>query len=187
MTQLRGGHKPFEDGLYFEGPVAYQKYNPAIFFPGIAKDSELDAIWSSVAATVGIGWEFPLINEWKIRPIAHLSFGEATANTIFSDIPILSPGSNSNELIDGDFNAFRIDARLGIFCEAQFGPWQLEYRFRQIFLKFNPFDELQAENTSVSCNQATLFSRHRYALDNDKLFELPTQLVLDAGIVLYHS
>ncbi|WP_171236468.1 autotransporter domain-containing protein [Ruegeria sp. HKCCA6837] len=186
-TQLRGGYKPFENGLYLEGLVAYQKYNPVIFFPGIATGTELDVTWSSVAATVGVGWEFPLINEWKIRPVGHLSLGQVTADAIFADFPLLGPRSNSNELIDGNLNAFGIGASLGIFREAQFGPWQVEYRFRQTFLEFNPINEPQAGNASASSNQTTLFSRHRYPLDNVRLFELPTQLVLDAGVVLYHG
>ncbi len=186
-TQLRGGYKPFGNGLYLEGLVAYQKYNPVLFFPEIASGTELDVTWSSVAATVGIGWEFPLVNEWKIRPVGHASLGQVTADAILGDFPLLRSGSSSNELIDGNLNAFGIGASLSIFREAQIGRWQAEYRIRQTFLEFDPINEPQAGNASASSNQTTLFSRHRYPLEDVKIFELPTQLVLDAGVVLYHG
>ncbi len=186
-TQLRGGYKPLENGLYVEGLVAYQKYNPVLFFPEIVPGTELDVTWSSVAATVGIGWEFPLVNEWKVRPVGHLSLGQVTADAFLGGFPLLRSASSSNDLIDGDLNAFGVGASLGIFREAQFGSWQGEYRIRQTFLDFNPINEPEAGNASASSNQTTLFSRHRYPLENVNLFELPTQLVLDAGVVLYHG
>lgn len=186
-TQLRGGFIPFEDGLYLEGLVAYQNYNPVLLFPGIASGAELDVTWSSIAATIGIGWEFPLSKDWKIRPVGHLSLGQVTTDAVLNNFPLLPSGSRSSEVVDGDLNAFGVGASLGIYREAQFGPWQAEYRFRQTFLEFNPINEPMAGDAKANSNQTTLFSRHRYPLRGVTLFDLPTQLVLDAGVVAYHG
>ncbi len=186
-TQLRGGFHPLENGLYLEGLVAYQVYNPVVFFPEIAPGVDVDVTWASVAATLGIGWEFPLGNDWHFRPVGHVSLGHVTADASIIDFPILPVSSGSTDPIDGDLNAFGVGASVGVYREARYGPWQAEYRFRQTFLEFHPIDEPQAGDAKANSNQTTFFSRHRYPLKNVKVFNLSTQLVLDAGLVYYHG
>lgn len=186
-TQLRGGFNPYDNGLYLEGLIAYQNYNPVLIFPEIASGAELDVTWSSVAATVGAGWEFPLNNGWYIRPTGHFSLGRVTTDAILNGFQLPSSRSGSADAVDGDLNAFGVGASLGIFKETQIGKWNAEYRFRQTFLEFHPINEAQAGDAKANSNQTTLFSRHRYPLEGRKVFELPLHLVLDAGVVLYHG
>ncbi|WP_170329838.1 hypothetical protein [Ruegeria arenilitoris] len=186
-TQLRGGFHPLENGLYFEGLVAYQVYNPVDIFPEIAPDVDVDVTWASVAATVGIGWEFPLGSNWHLRPVGHFSVGHVTADASIIDFPILPLNSGTNDPIDGDLNALGVGASVGLYREASYGLWQAEYRFRKTFLEFHPIDEPQAGDAKANSNQTTFFSRHRYPLKNVDLFNLSTQLVLDTGLVYYHG
>ncbi|WP_170482548.1 hypothetical protein [Ruegeria arenilitoris] len=186
-TQLRGGFHPFGNGLYLEGLVAYQVYNPVVFFPEITPGVDVDVTWASVAATLGIGWEFPLGNDWHVRPVGHLSLGHVTADASIIDFPIFPVSSGSTKPIDGDLNALGVGASVGVYREAKYGPWQAEYRLRQTFLEFHPIDEPQAGDAKANSNQTTFFLRHRYPLKNMKFFNLPTQLVLDAGLVYYHG
>jgi hypothetical protein len=186
-TQFRGGYNPFDNGFYLEGLVAYQKYNPVRIFPEIAPGTELDVTWASVAATLGFGWEFPLTSDWKIRPAGHLSLGHVTADASLVDFPLLPTGSKSSDVVDGSLDAFGVGASVSVFREAQFGLWQAEYRFRQTYMEFHPINEPQAGDAKANSNQTTLFSRYRHPLANVRLLDLPTQLVLDAGVVLYHG
>ncbi|MES0827715.1 hypothetical protein [Ruegeria sp. SCP11] len=186
-TQLRGGISPLENGLYLEGLVAYQVYNPVVFFPDIAPGVDVDVTWASVAATLGIGWEFPLGKDWHFRPVGHLSLGHVSADASIIDFPIFPARSGPTGPIDGDLNALGVGASVGVYREARYGPWQAEYRFRQTFLKFHPIDEPQAGDAEANSNQTTFFSRYRYPLKDVELFNLSTQLVLDAGLVFYHG
>ena len=186
-TQLRGGTNPFDGGLYVEGLVAYQRYNPVLIFPDIAPDTELDVTWASVAGTLGVGWDFPLVNDWKIRPTGHLSLGHVSTDSFLVDLPILPSGVRAKQAVDGNLDAVGVGASLGVFKEMAIGTWEAEYRFRQTFLKFYPLNEPQAGDATASSNQTTLFSRHRYPLQNVRFFSLASKLVLDAGLVLYHG
>ncbi|CUH41218.1 hypothetical protein RUM4293_00086 [Ruegeria atlantica] len=186
-TQLRGGFKPLGNGLYLEGQFAYQNYNPLVIFPEIGSDTELDVTWSSIAATLGVGWELPLTNNWYIRPVAHLSLGHVTTDAVFSNFPLFPSRSNGAGAVDGNLNAFGVGASLSVFREAQFGRWEAEYRLRQTFLEFYPINEPQAGDARANSNQTTLFSRYRYPLDKVKLLGRPSKLVLDGGVVLYHG
>ncbi|WP_171124818.1 MULTISPECIES: autotransporter domain-containing protein [unclassified Ruegeria] len=186
-TQLRGGYHPLDNGLYLEGLVAYQKYNPVLFFPEIAPGVDVDVTWASVAATFGVGWEFPLKNDWRIRPLGHVSIGHVTADASIIDFPLLPVNSGSADSVDGNLNALGLGSSVAVFKEAQIGLWQAEYRLRQTFLEFHPIDEPQAGGAKASSNQTTLFSRHRYPLKDVRFFNLATLLVLDAGLVYYHG
>ncbi len=186
-TQLRGGFKPLENGLYLEGQLAYQSYNPVVIFPEIGTDTELDVKWSSIAATLGVGWEIPINKDWYLRPTAHLSLGHVTTDAVFSNFPLFPSRSNGAGAVDGNLNAYGFGASLSLFREAQFGRWEAEYRLRQTFLEFHPINEPQAGDARANSNQTTLFSRYRYPLENVKLLGRPSKLVLDGGVVLYHG
>ncbi len=186
-TQLRGGFKPLDNGLYLEGLVAYQNYNPVLIFPEIASDSEVDVTWSSLAATVGVGWEQLIGNDWYIRPAVHLSLGHVTTDAVFSNFPLFPGRAGDTSVVDGNLYAFGAGGSLSIFREARFGRWEAEFRLRQSFLEFYPINEPQADDARANSNQTTLFSRHRYPLDNVKLLGRPSKLVLDGGVVLYHG
>lgn len=186
-TQLRGGFKPMDNGLYVEGLFAYQRYNPVLIFPEIGSDSEVDVTWSSVAATLGVGWEVPLANDWYVRPVAHFSLGHVTTDAVFSNFSLFPSRSNGAGAVDGNLNAFGVGASLSVFREMQFGRWEAEFRLRQSFLEFYPVSEPQAGDAKANSNQTTLFSRYRYPLENVKLLGRPSRLVLDGGVVLYHG
>lgn len=186
-TQLRGGTNAFDNDLYIEGLVAYQRYNPTLIFPEIAPGTEVDVTWASVAGTVGIGWDFRLAGDWKIRPSGHLSLGHVTADAFLVDLPIPLGTVRADEVVDGSLDAYGLGGSLSIFRDATFGPWQAEYKFRRTYLQFHPINEPQAGNATASSNQTTLFSRHRYPLQDTRVFNLASKLVLDAGLVLYHG
>ncbi len=187
-TQLRRGLNPIEgSGLYLEGLVAYQEYNPVQIFPGIAPATQLDVRWSSVAATFGVGWDFPVLRDWTLRPAAHLSLGHVSAGAFLSGGSSTALGSGASGAIDGELTAGGIGASLGLFREGRIGMWETEYRFRQTYMEFFPINEPRAGDAKARSNQTTFFSRHRRPLSNFIVFELPTKAVLDAGIVLYHG
>ncbi|WP_170763316.1 autotransporter domain-containing protein [Ruegeria lacuscaerulensis] len=186
-TQLRGGYLPFDNGLYIEGLAAYQKYNPVLLFPEIAPGTKVDVTWASVAATVGIGWEFPLPNDWTIRPAGHLSLGHVAGDAFLDGFEVFSIRSDSSQAVDGDLTAFGVGASLSIIREAQIGLWQSEYRIRQTYLEFYPINEPLAGNAEANSNQTNLFTRYRYPLYGVRFFHLPTKLVLDSGLVFYHG
>ena len=178
---------PFDIPLHIEGLIAYQRYNPKLVFPDIAADVELDVTWASVAGTIGIGWDFPLTDDWTLRPSGHLSLGRISADAFLVDFPPFPAGQRAVEAVDGNLNSFGAGASISVFREASVGKWEAEYRIRQTFLEFYPLNEPQAGDATAVSNQTTLFSRHRYPLQHLKFLDLPTRIVLDAGLVLYHG
>ena len=186
-TQLRGGFNLLDSPLYLEGLIAYQRYNPTFIFPGVSPDVELDVTWESVAGTVGVGWDFPLGGDWRLRPIGHLSLGQVATDADVVGRPPMPLGMRAAQAVDGTLNSYGVGASLALVRDATFGKWEGEYRLRQTYLEFPPLNEPQAGDAKASSNQTTLFARHRYPLEGFRPLDLPSNLILDAGVVFYRG
>lgn len=185
-TQFRFGYPVDEvPGLFIEGLLAYQKYNPVLIFPEIAPGAAVNVNWSSVAGTVGVGWDFELRDDWVLRPMGHLSLGYVSTGAFLDNLPILPLGGQSS--VEGNLNAGGAGASITLLREIEAGRWLSEYRVRQTYLEFFPINEPRAGDAHANSNQTTFYTRHRLPLASVRLFELPTKAVFDAGVVFYHG
>lgn len=185
--QLKGGFLLENRKLFVEGLVAYQNYNPQVVFPDIAPGVQLNVTWESVAATFGLGWEFSLADNWKLRPLGHLSIGNVASGAKFDGFPLSAEAARAARAVDGNLDALGVGASLSLTRQGALGPWNTEYRLRHTFLDFQPIDSPTAGNAKASSNQTNLYARFTHPINSIRLFDTPTRLVLDAGTVLYHG
>jgi hypothetical protein len=91
MISLGGGDRISANfPLYFEGTLAVNRYNPT-FGDGIGNTSVTVPVhWNSVTGTGGIGWDFPITDELRFRPIANVMLGH-----LESDLYSLASDSKS--------------------------------------------------------------------------------------------
>lgn len=81
QTQLGGGFtlgKSFP--LYLEGTVALSRYDPTFVATDGAQQRLLPVKWDTASTTVGIGWDFPITDELKFRPILNGTIGRVTSD-----------------------------------------------------------------------------------------------------------
>lgn len=72
-----GGAFTVSDGfpLYLEGFIGVARYDPRFVFFNGARTTVVAPKWTSVAGTVGVGWDFPITDQIVFRPIANFSLG----------------------------------------------------------------------------------------------------------------
>lgn len=72
-----GGAFTVSDGfpLYLEGFIGVARYDPRFVFSNGARTTVVVPKWTSVAGTVGVGWDFPITDQIVFRPIANFSLG----------------------------------------------------------------------------------------------------------------
>jgi hypothetical protein len=94
-----GGAFPVRRGepLYFEGVLAFNRYDPVIFLGQGASASEVPVNWTSLAATVGLGWNFPVGEYLHFRPMGHLNIGRVQSDSVIDSsdgggLPIVDTG-----------------------------------------------------------------------------------------------
>ena len=76
LTQLGGGFtwsRSFP--LYLEGNAAFSRYDPRFIATNGTETREIPVKWTSVTGTGGIGWDFTLAPELKLRPIVNFTLG----------------------------------------------------------------------------------------------------------------
>ena len=61
--------------LYLEGFLGYSRYDPRFIFSEGQKKSFLPTRWNNFSGTVGVGWDFPIIEGLVFRPILNASLG----------------------------------------------------------------------------------------------------------------
>ena len=81
QSQLGGGFTVSDAlPLYLEGFLGYTRYDPTFVFSDGTDTSFVPLKWTGVAATGGIGWDFPLVDNLVFRPMANLTLGYVTSD-----------------------------------------------------------------------------------------------------------
>lgn len=76
MSQLAGGFTISQNTpLYLEGGAAYSRYDPSFVVSDGTDTREVPLKWTRVMLTGGVGWDFPVIDKLKFRPIANFAYG----------------------------------------------------------------------------------------------------------------
>ena len=74
MSSLGGGFTISKDvPLYLEGTAAYSRYDPTFLVSDGTNLREVPVKWNSLSATGGIGWDFPIAQVPRFRPIFNFS------------------------------------------------------------------------------------------------------------------
>jgi hypothetical protein len=83
LWQLGGGFTLSQSfPLYLEGSIAYNRYDPTFVASNGQETRKLPTKWNTFAGTVGVGWDFPLIDskELVFRPIFNASIGRVASD-----------------------------------------------------------------------------------------------------------
>ena len=99
MTSLGGGDRVSANfPLYLEGTLALNRYNPT-FTDGVGNRSiNIPMYWNSITGTGGVGWDFPITDQLRFRPIANVMLGH-----LESDASIATRYINNNRDVNLQF------------------------------------------------------------------------------------
>ena len=164
MASLGGGDR-ISAGfpLYLEGTIAFNRYNPT-FTDGIGNTGATVPVhWNSVTGTGGIGWDFPLTDNLRIRPIANIMLGH-----LESDLSIASRYINNQKGVDlqflngGRMNAYGTGGSLMLDYEDYKPEREYDVELRYTNIAINTFDSSTAVQGSSDSQSLGLWARARY-------------------------
>jgi hypothetical protein len=184
MTQFGGGFTwSRETPLYLEGNAAYARYDPTFVASDGTQQRTVPVKWNSVSATGGIGWDFPLTENWVIRPIFNFTLGYVS-----SDIIVAKWWVNNNTDLDlsfldgGHVNAYGLGGSLMLDYE-NFAPEyddDLEIRYTNVELHsygtVNPAVEGSGKAESVG-----IWARRRIPTGWGVVWDRPVRYVFEAA------
>jgi hypothetical protein len=132
MTQFGGGftvHRSFP--LYLEGNAAFTRYDPTFLATNGTEQREIPAKWMTLTGTVGIGWDFTLTRELKLRPIANFMLGHMESD--LSAATKIIEGKTDQEikfLDNGNLNAVGYGGSLMLDLEHYRRDYEIDVELR---------------------------------------------------------
>ncbi|MEA9567779.1 hypothetical protein [Polynucleobacter sp. AP-Nickl1-40-C4] len=163
MISLGGGDRISANfPLYLEGTLAVNRYNPT-FSDGIANTSVTVPLhWNSITGTGGIGWDFPITNELRFRPIANVMLGHLESDlSIASRVIQNQKGVDLQFLNGGRMNSYGLGGSVMLDYENYQPDQEIDVELRYTNIPVQTFDTSTAVQGSADSQSLALWARSR--------------------------
>ena len=167
--------------LYLEGFLGYARYDPRFVFSDGQDQRRIPTRWDQVAATVGIGWDFPLGGNFYLRPIANASIAQTTTDaTLASTFLEFRTDERVQSLERGKMNAYGVGGSLVLAYYDHLPKREIDIELRATDLYLQTFGDttppLSANTNALTVN---LWGRYRWPTGLEA-FERPIRWVAEA-------
>ncbi|WP_216860206.1 hypothetical protein [Polynucleobacter sp. JS-Polo-80-F4] len=163
MISLGGGDRISANfPLYLEGTIAVNRYNPT-FTDGIGNSSVTVPVhWNSVTGTGGIGWDFPITNELRFRPIANVMLGHLESDlSIASRVIQNQKGVDLQFLNGGRMNSYGLGGSVMLDYENYKPDQEIDVELRYTNIPVQTFATSTAVQGSADSQSLALWARSR--------------------------
>ena len=163
MISLGGGDRISANfPLYLEGTLAVNRYNPN-FSDGIGNSSVTVPVhWNSVTGTGGVGWDFPITNELRFRPIANVMLGHLESDlSIASRVIQNQKGVDLQFLNGGRMNSYGLGGSVMLDYENYKPDQEIDVELRYTNIPVQTFASSTAVQGSADSQSLALWARSR--------------------------
>jgi hypothetical protein len=187
MSQLAGGFTIGSNTpLYLEGGVAYSRYDPSFVVSSGSDSRESPLKWTSVMLNAGIGWDFPLTEKLKARPIANFAYGHLESDvSAFKRWLELQSGEEIAFLNGGQMNSVGYGGSFMLDYEDYLPEREIDIEWRYSYVRLETYnstsDFVEGHSDAVS---TSLWARWR-APTGWSVMERPLRYVLEAAHTTY--
>ncbi len=132
LTTLGGGDILSRDfPLYLEGTAAYSRYDPVFVATNGVESRSIPVKWNTLTGTGGVGWDFFLTDELKLRPIFNFSLGRVASDaSIASFILENVTGTEIDFIENGKLNAIGLGGSLMLDYEMVRPEYEIDVELR---------------------------------------------------------
>ena len=180
MTSLGGGGTLSPNfPLYVEGTIALNRYDPSFVNSAGGILQLIPVRWNSISGTGGIGWDFPLTDQLKFRPMANISLGH-----VESDISILSRliqykfGKDIDFLDGGRLNSYGLGGSIMLDYEDYRPEEEIDIELRYTNINLTSLNTNSVVMGSMDAQSISLWARRRVPLGYD-LWGMPFRSVIE--------
>lgn len=166
--------------LYLEGFLGYSRYDPRFIFSEGQKKSPLPTRWNNFSGTVGVGWDFPIIEGLVFRPILNGALGHV--ETDVSLIGRLLEIKYDRELafLDrGRMNAYGLGGSLMLDLSIPRPGYEVDLELRYTDIRLSTFgDTSRLVRGEAEAKTLNLWGRVRWPMEAE-MFGRPMRWVVD--------
>lgn len=180
MTQLGGGDTISDSvPIYLEGVLAGSRYDPTFVATQGAETRSIPTKWNSLSATGGIGWDFKLTDELKLRPIFNFALGNVTSDLRAASWYVGQRTGRDVDFLDrGSLNAYGLGGSLMLDYEHYRPGYEVDVELRYSDIRLQSFDSSSAVKGNAVAQSANLWARYR-APTGMMLLQRPVRYVLE--------
>ncbi|MGE6917471.1 hypothetical protein [Achromobacter kerstersii] len=163
MTQLGGGDTISKSvPIYLEGVLAGSRYDPAFIASDGTESRKIPAKWTSVSATGGIGWDFKLTDELKLRPIFNFALGNVTSDLRAASWYVGRRTDTEIDFLDrGSLNAYGLGGSIMLDYEHYREKYEVDVELRYSDMRLQSFDSSSAVTGRATAQSLNLWTRYR--------------------------
>ncbi|MES0827723.1 autotransporter outer membrane beta-barrel domain-containing protein [Ruegeria sp. SCP11] len=180
--QIGGGFRISKSvPVYLEGYFGFSNYDPVFLLSGSSTRTDIESYWTSIAATGGVGWQFDISENWKIRPMVNFSIGRVQSDSsIAAQVISNALEEDLDFLSDGGITALGYGGSLvAEFNRRWASDYELDLRFRHTHIILEPLDtDLVGQAEAIS---TVAWSRVRVPTQFTA-FSQPTRWVGEASV-----
>ncbi len=187
MTTLGGGATMSQSfPLYLEGTAGYSRYDPTFIFSDGSEERPIPTKWNNLSLTGGIGWDFSLAPDLKLRPIFNFSIGRVT-----SDLKVASAaiehyqGKEIEFLENGKLDAYGLGGSLVLDYERYREANEVDVELRYTNIQLNSYGDTSAVVEGHADSQILSFWSRWRAPTRYTLLKRPLRYVLEAARTEY--
>lgn len=187
LAQVGGGFTLSEaNPIYLEGYLGYASYDPNFVISGVGQSGVVQARWKTFSATGGIGYDFPLAEDWVLRPIANFSLSHMTSDaTLIGTLPVSALNASGidarNWLDNGWLTSAGIGGSLVLDFERRRPEYEVDFELRYRRFYLTALDSSTGSvDGSVTSNTAGMWARLRVPTGHT-VFERPLRVVLEGA------
>jgi hypothetical protein len=181
MSQLAGGFTISQNTpLYLEGGAAYSRYDPSFVVSDGTDTREVPLKWTSVMLTGGVGWDFPVIDKLKFRPIANFAYGHLESDlSAFSRLLEFKSQAEKDFIDGGSMDALGYGGSVMLDYEDYLPEREIDVEWRYSYVRLENYDStsdfVDGSSNAISTN---IWARWR-APTGWALMERPLRYVLE--------
>ncbi|WP_233237280.1 autotransporter domain-containing protein [Bordetella sp. LUAb4] len=180
MTQLGGGDTISKSvPIYLEGVIAASRYDPTFVATQGTEQRRVPTRWNSLSATGGIGYDFKLTDELKLRPIFNVALGNVTSDLRAASWYVGKQTDKDINFLDrGSLNAYGLGGSLMLDYEHYRPGYEVDVELRYSDIRLKSFESSAAVQGNAAARSANLWARYR-APTGATLLQRPLRYVLE--------
>ncbi|WP_250530152.1 hypothetical protein [Caballeronia sp. ATUFL_F1_KS4A] len=188
MTQFGGGFTLSRSfPLYLEGAFGGSRYDPTFVASDGQEQRAIPTRWTNIAATGGIGWDFPLnaSGDLVIRPIFNVSLGEVFSDASAAQFLVnRKTDSNVAFIRNGSLSAYGLGGSLMLGWYPRREPYEFDLELRYTNIHLQSFGSSSAVRGSADAQSTNLYARWR-APTGAIVLDRPLRYVLELSHSTY--
>lgn len=166
--------------LYLEGFLGYSRYDPRFIFSQGRDKTILPTRWNNFSGTVGVGWDFPIIEGLVFRPILNAALGHVESDVSLAGRLLELKYDRELAFLDrGRMNAYGLGGSLMLYLNIPRPGYEVDLELRYTDIRLATFgDTSRAVRGEAEAKTFNLWGRVRWPMDAE-MFGRPLRWVVD--------